>query len=797
MTAPTDSAGWRWFPWGVLRSAGFPIRWIEPLRSGAVGLAADSLIACERDIAHAAEELFDIASGIANRPQRRRIYRAANSRRVIDAALSESIESYASKWNALLERSCQATSTFQRAYNEERPVSTEHLLRILEHDGIRRALLWQNRRIVPTLLTSKNSWNERALLKYVSRYTTKNDTIGFFGPVKWIRLSNESGYGKLRWGPAVTRATLLSLETWPIAAIAGQLAENERVRPWLAPRRSALCRVQGHAVFMPPDRRVEATGQDIEILRLCDGRRSAREIATQVALDDFTALDALQRRGLITWTLDCPMRTNPERTIAELAARVEDREIRTAVESHLTWLISVSTRLRERMETSSSLAMVLDEIDEEFERGYSRESVHRSGEYYAGRTLTYIDCERDVELALSADLLNALMQGLLPILLSLRWYTYTIVQQLLPAVAALVPLGHTRPLAAVFPHAVSLVWSAIQAAAAQYRGKWQRILDLNARQRIVRFDAAGLTTVVATEFDAPHPGWPMARVHNPDILIAAKDHAELARGKCTLVLGEVHASLPSMFQSGIFALCPEPDRVRHMFHSLMIAPPILNEVSPRLNLGEFFSDAAQLLLPEDPVTHVNARPIADFDVCHASTGVRVQDVTTGQRWSFPVFFDAILSRATFQIDPFDRPGDAHSPRIVVGDLVVAREKWRVTAGTFGVAERRRADPGDNARNFLAVRRWARENDVPRYVFAKSSAEPKPIFLDLDSQSCVELFAHLLKRSAAADSLDHVSIVEMLPDPGGCWLRDSAGERYTSEMRLLAVDPTPYPEDLDE
>jgi hypothetical protein len=38
---------------------------------------------------------------------------------------------------------------------------------------------------------------------------------------------------------------------------------------------------------------------------------------------------------------------------------------------------------------------------------------------------------------------------------------------------------------------------------------------------------------------------------------------------------------------------------------------------------------------------------------------------------------------------------------------------------------------------------------------------------------------------------------MLPDPGGCWLRDSAGERYTSEVRLLAVDPTPYPEDLDE
>jgi hypothetical protein len=252
-----------------------------------------------------------------------------------------------------------------------------------------------------------------------------------------------------------------------------------------------------------------------------------------------------------------------------------------------------------------------------------------------------------------------------------------------------------------------------------------------------------------------------------------------------------------MFQSGIFALCPEPERVRDMFHSLVIPPPVLNEVSPRLNFGEFFRNAAQLLLPDEPVTHVNARAIADFDLYHASTGLRVQDVTTRQWWSFPVFFDAILSRATFQVDPFDRPDDAHSPRIVVGDLVVAREKWRVNANTFGVAERRRADPTDNAKNFLAVRTWARENEVPRYVFAKSSKEPKPIFIDLESQACIELFSYLLKRSAADDSPNHLSIAEMLPEPEGCWLRDSTGDRYTSEMRLLAVDPASYPQDLEE
>src|SRR5215207_7935790 len=116
MSTPTDSGGWRWFPWGVLRSAGFPIRWIEPLRNDAVCLAADSLIASERDVARAAEELLDNASSVTNRPQRRRIHRAVNSRRVIDAALSaESIESYVPNWNALLERWYQATRTFHTA----------------------------------------------------------------------------------------------------------------------------------------------------------------------------------------------------------------------------------------------------------------------------------------------------------------------------------------------------------------------------------------------------------------------------------------------------------------------------------------------------------------------------------------------------------------------------------------------------------------------------------------------------------------------------------------------------------
>ena len=797
MIPTTDSGGWSWFPWGVLRSAGFPIRWVEPLCTDALILAADSLTAADRDVERAGRELVDHTAIAANRPQHRRIRRAVHSQRAIDEAPSaEIVERDIVTWNALIERRTHASQTFQQAYEQERRDSTQRLLRVLEDDGIRRAVLWQNRRVVPFLLKAKDSWDERVLLKYVARYATKNDTIGYFGPAAWIRLASEPGFGELRWGPAVTRNTLLSFETWPIALIAERLAEDDRLRPWLSPRRSAFCRVQGHDVFMPPDCPAEASAQDIEILRLCDGRHSAREIVRQLALDDLARLDRLHQAGLITWTVECPLQTNPESVLAALAARIDDRDVRAAIDSHSMWLDSVTRRLREHMGESTSLATVLAQVDIEFEQRYSQEATQSSGQYYAGRTLTYIDCERDVSLTLNADLMQTLMTGVAPILQSLRWYTYTVVQLLSPALADLVPHGDTRPLVAIFPQALGLVWSVIQDAAARYRRKWQDLLAVDPLQRVVHIDAAGLAAAVAAEFAAPHPGWPMARVHNPDILIAADSHDELARGNCTLVLGEVHAGLPSMFQSAVFSLCPQPGSVRDTFYSLVAPPPVINEVSQRLNLGGFFLDAAQLLLPDDPVTHVNARPIADFDMYHGTTGLRVKDVATGQSWPLPVFFDAMLSRATFQIDPFDRPDHAHSPRIVVGDVVVARERWRLTAGALGIADRRRADPGDRARTFLAVRQWARENHVPRYLFAKSAREPKPLFLDLDSQKCVELLSHLLKQAAAGDTAGSVMVSEMLPEPGQCWLRDSAGERYTSEVRLLAVDPVPYPEDQE-
>jgi hypothetical protein len=65
-------------------------------------------------------------------------------------------------------------------------------------------------------------------------------------------------------------------------------------------------------------------------------------------------------------------------------------------------------------------------------------------------------------------------------------------------------------------------------------------------------------------------------------------------------------------------------------------------------------------------------------------------------------------------------------------------------------------------------------------------EDKPIAVDFRSIALVNLFAKLI-RQAQAEGCTDFSVTEMLPDVDQLWLRDSAGRRYSSELRFVALD----------
>jgi hypothetical protein len=121
-----------------------------------------------------------------------------------------------------------------------------------------------------------------------------------------------------------------------------------------------------------------------------------------------------------------------------------------------------------------------------------------------------------------------------------------------------------------------------------------------------------------------------------------------------------------------------------------------------------------------------------------------------------------------------------TPRVVVDGVVLVRERWVLSAADLAFAHAR-----DASQRFVQARAWARAAGLPRRVFLKSSEETKPLFLDLASPTFVELAARTVRKART------VSISEMLPDTEELWLVDGECRRYTSELRIAAIDPEPW------
>ncbi|MGN6168989.1 MAG: lantibiotic dehydratase, partial [Solirubrobacteraceae bacterium] len=87
-----------------------------------------------------------------------------------------------------------------------------------------------------------------------------------------------------------------------------------------------------------------------------------------------------------------------------------------------------------------------------------------------------------------------------------------------------------------------------------------------------------------------------------------------------------------------------------------------------------------------------------------------------------------------------------------------------------------------------IRAWARELGLPRRVFCLPAGEAKPVYVDFLSSALTRNLHRMLGRAVAADPDATVRFSEMLPGPDQCWL-EHQGARYTSELRLVAVDRT--------
>ncbi|MFE9254218.1 lantibiotic dehydratase [Streptomyces sp. NPDC006879] len=131
-----------------------------------------------------------------------------------------------------------------------------------------------------------------------------------------------------------------------------------------------------------------------------------------------------------------------------------------------------------------------------------------------------------------------------------------------------------------------------------------------------------------------------------------------------------------------------------------------------------------------------------------------------------------------------RDGVTHRPRVVHGDVVLARRSWSTTAAvltSFLPAEP--GGPEQDARRLLAWRRWRRQHDLPEQVFATvfagaSAVGAKPQFVDFRSRLSLATFETMLR-----DPGHRVTLRELLPDAGGLYVRSDRG----AHVAELAVE----------
>ena len=754
-----DLDDWRWWRQILVRGSGFPAHGVLRLANEGLARKADSLVNADRgsEVWRAFREEFD------------------------EAAVDLAIE----------------------------------LQSIASQDDFLRAVTWQNHRLVDSAIRPFLRWDpakdkrnfrhrqrEELIASYWQRYCVKNDTIGFFGPSGWGKLG-DGARTRFAAGKRMLRRSEVFFEAWAIDRLAESIEEIPRMREWLMPRRLSSVKLDGDALVEPGGRRVMLSPEYAGVLRSCDGTTRTHDIAIRANLNlpvVLEILQVLQRRRWISWKLELPVSPRPERDLRRFLDGVGDENARHQA---LEWLDSLEVA-RDWVRDSTSagkLADALTSMDELFERITGAASSRYAGRSFSGRTLVYHDSSRDIDIVLGDDLVAA-TRPLRLLSRAARWYCWRLGEEARDTLRdvyrrAVAEHGQPVDLPTIWFASVRALHSSIEASMRQidqeFTKKWAAIIPVPAETHEVCYHYDDLLPLVDEVFAAPGPGWTGARYFCPDVMVSATDLNALRNGDFTLVLGEVHMAVNTMGKNCFVNQHPDKaDLVSSVDEDF--PKPRLLIVLPRESLPELtvrFHPA--LIRDRDILLEITHHTVAadrpglvlsrDVEVVENEGTVMVR-LPGGEVFEFlDVFADMLANMVVdrFRLLFADRP---HVPRVKVDHLVVSRESWR-----FNPADLDFAVEKDEVARFVRTHEWAAALGIPRYVFVKSNAAERPVYVDLTSPIYVNVLAKMVRQTNANERLPDktITVVEMLPAHDDLWLTDHEGNRYTSEFRFTWVD----------
>lgn len=694
------------------------------------------------------------------------------------------------------------------------------LRQLVGRGPMREALVWQNRRLVrgmvddflrrpPDRDDAETREHGEVLAGYVQRYCVRNDSIGFTGPVGWARWSDAAEPVVVRPAEELLAARAVYFEQWAIDALAECLAADPSLRVHLAPRRTPSVRMEGPVLRYGIGRSAELPAVFVRVMDACDGQANAAMVAARVLCEPSPSLsgvaevmdviEELAAVHLVTWTLEVPTgQPHPERTMRAVLKGVRAPAARAPALAALDQLERARDAVTRAAGDADRLEGAMDALDATFTELTGEEPIRRAGSGDGGRGIVYEDCRRAGDIELGGSLRERLAGPLSLVLQSARWYTHEIGRRYRALFGEVhdelraqlgggrVELTHFKE--RVDPHLTASNGAApaiVREVADELCARWMGILAPAGDERVVRHSSADLRDAVADAFRAPCPGWPNARYHSPDLLIAADGLEALDRGDYQVVLGRLHTAVNGLLTNA--ALEQHPRREELVLARELdgpqpgIAPVEAAERSGRADSSPVARHDFHLEVGAARSWRPRHQVLAIADLFIEQDGDRLVVSSIDGRRDFDVvaFFEHDL---TLACDGGFRmvSAAAHTPRVAIDDLVVAREQWRFESATLEFA--RRATPFDR---LIGAQEWRQEHGLPRWLFVAVPHEPRPLYVDLSSSPYVEVMA----RWARVAETMHVS--EMLPAHGQTWLADAAGRRYTCELRMAAVDPQPW------
>lgn len=824
--------GGSWTVWrlAALRSAGFPVSDVLCLAFPRCAAAADELLEREAAVEAAKvvalakiQEAFDAGIAQDGFEVTRLLSKArrdlAAGRVPHSVGLAE-VDAAGHTFRSASAEAAAARQGFDRLFIAARDETSMAVRRTAGTSLFREAVIWQNHPVLQTCIapllrnsaatpSSKNRQHEELVASYLHRYCTKNETIGFFGPVGWARFADQGQALDVKTGPNLLRSRQVYFEQWAIDLLAKQLSAEETLKSWIAVRPTPVAQVRGLAVRLPFRPPLALTKEEMAVFVACNGVLTTHQLTEQLCevgskpqltREQLKAiLNRLEGQRLISVDYILPLDAHPEVRLRELLAGIGDSSLRMWAAAAVAQLEADRDAVAAAAGDPDKLHSALIELDSDF-TALTGSSPNRSpGQMYTGRTLVYEDTQRDVTVHIGPPILASLGPPLTLVLLSARWLTYQVGLRFREILSELFErLVRTYGLDSVgfvefYNCALARMAkeTAFAEAAEELQKRWRKILSPPEAAKSVRYEVGRLRDRVSKAFAAPSPGWPGACYHSPDLMIAGPSLAAINSGNCHFVLGELHLGANTLRGRFLVEQHPHPDEIFRGIEAdqpgvrlVPITPKRYAQRATRIfpvltSAGQHFVAMTLDSVPPPGLVSVPARLLK---VRKSAAGLVVENRDSALQFDLFQSFAGVLTRIVVDAFAIMLPS-GHTPRVSFDSLTVAREAWRFNRSEIGFA-----DKANSPDRFLAARRWRDTHGMPRWVFVKVPGEIKPIYVDFDSPCAVNIVSRTIRNHKPSRfDARHFTVTEMLPCHGEHWLTDARGRTYSCELRIVTVD----------